>query len=89
MPALPQSLLRAVQHNCDVSDAQHAGSYTLCIYLMHMREYFRWHEQLGLEAVLGAAKVGEWVDCTRTAVGEPARGRLSRAANIWTPSRSF
>ncbi len=62
MPALPQSLLRAVQHNCDVSDAQHAGSYTLCIYLMHMREYFRWHEQLGLEVVLGAAEVGEWVD---------------------------
>jgi hypothetical protein len=62
MPALPQSLLRAVQYNCDVSDAQHAGSYTLCIYLMHMREYFRWHQQLGLEAVLGAAEVGEWVD---------------------------
>jgi hypothetical protein len=29
---------------------------------MHMREYFRWHEQLGLEVVLGAAEVGEWVD---------------------------
>lgn len=51
--ALRQSLLRAAQHNCDVSDAQHAGSYTLCIYLTHMREYFRWHEQLWLEAVLG------------------------------------
>ena len=62
LPALPQSLLRAVQHNCDVSDAQHAGSYTLSIYLLHMREYFRWHEQLGLEVVLGAAEVGEWVD---------------------------
>ena len=62
MPALPQPLLCAVQHNCDVSDAQHAGSYTLCIYLMHMREYFRWHQQLGLEVVLGVVEVGEWVD---------------------------
>ena len=61
MPQLPTPFLDAVQHNCDVSDAQHAGSYTLCIYLMHMREYFRWERQLSFDVVLRAEEVGEWV----------------------------
>jgi len=61
MPALPTPFLDVVQHNCDVSDAQHAGSYTLCVYLMHMREYFRWERQLGFDVVLRAEEVGEWV----------------------------
>ena len=61
MSALPPSFLDAVQHNCDVSDSQHADHYSLCVYLMHMREYFRWERQLGPDAVLGADAVGEWV----------------------------
>ncbi|HCK75534.1 MAG TPA: hypothetical protein DHW07_00135 [Gammaproteobacteria bacterium] len=61
MPALPTLFLDAVRHNCDVSDARHAGSYSLCVYLMHMREYFRWERQLGPDVVLGAGAVGEWV----------------------------
>ena len=61
MPALPTSFLEAVQHNCDVSDARHADSYSLCVYLMHMREYFRWEQKLGPDVVLRADAVGEWV----------------------------
>ena len=61
MAALPTPFLDAVQHNCDVSDAQYAGSYTLCVYLMHMREYFRWERQLEPDAVLRADEVGNWV----------------------------
>ena len=61
MSALPPSFLDAVQHNCDVSDSQHADHYSLCVYLMHMREYFRWERQLGPDVVLGADAVGEWV----------------------------
>ena len=61
MPSLPISFLEAVQYNCDVSDARHADSYSLCVYLMHMREYFRWEQKLGPDVVLSADAVGEWV----------------------------
>jgi len=61
MSALPPSFLDAVQHNCDVSDSHHADHYSLCVYLMHMREYFRWERQLGPDVVLSADAVGEWV----------------------------
>ena len=40
-----QPLLSAVQRNCHISDARHAGDYTLCIYLLKMREYFRWERR--------------------------------------------
>ncbi len=39
---MQQELISQVQHNCDISDANHAGNYTLCIYLLKMREYYRW-----------------------------------------------
>jgi len=61
MQALSTDFIDAVKHNCDVSDAQHAGHYSLCVYLMHMREYFRWEQGLALDVRLDAKQVGEWV----------------------------
>ncbi len=61
MPEFPEAFLQTVRHNCDVSDARHAGSYSLCVYLMHMREYFRWEHNLGHDARLDSKQVGEWV----------------------------
>ncbi len=43
-------LVDAVQRNCDRADALHAREKSLCTYLLGMREYFRWAEQLPLEA---------------------------------------
>ena len=40
-------LTETVQLNCNISDARHAGEYTLCVYLLKMRELYRW--QAGLE----------------------------------------
>ena len=37
-----QSLRRSVQRNCDISDAEFAQSYSLCTYLLKMRELYRW-----------------------------------------------
>jgi hypothetical protein len=35
-------LISAVQRNCDISDAHHAGDAAMCIYLMRMREHYKW-----------------------------------------------
>lgn len=54
-------LVRAVQRNCDIADARHAADYTLCIFLLKMREHFRWEQGLPLTAVLPKAEVGDWL----------------------------
>jgi hypothetical protein len=61
MPKDHQNLIRQVQHNCDISDANHAGNYTLCIYLLKMREYYRWLSALDYETDLNSEGMGQWL----------------------------
>jgi len=56
-----QPLLAAVQRNCHISDARHAGDYTLCVYLLKMREYYRWEKGYGFGDSLSQADVGDWL----------------------------
>ena len=56
-----QPLLAAVQRNCHISDARHAANYTLCVYLLKMREYFRWEKGYGFDEPLSQAAVGDWL----------------------------
>ncbi len=55
-------LARRVQHNCDISDARHGADYSLCVYLMKMREYYRWEEGLAYGAALQKDLVGGWLE---------------------------
>jgi hypothetical protein len=59
--ALPDDLVRAVQRNCDIADARHAGDYTLCIFLLRMREHYRWEKRLPFSASLPKEAVGDWL----------------------------
>jgi hypothetical protein len=56
-----QQLARDVQHNCHVADARHGAELTLCIYLMKMREYYRWEKGLPFSARLPRETVGDWL----------------------------
>ncbi len=56
-----QPLLSAVQRNCHISDARYAGDYTLCIYLLKMREYFRWEKGYAFRDSLPQDDVGDWL----------------------------
>ena len=56
-----QQLHETVQHNCHIADASHAGDYTLCIYLLKMRELYRWEQQTSFSKTLGNEKVGTWL----------------------------
>ncbi|AGA92205.1 hypothetical protein Thimo_3548 [Thioflavicoccus mobilis 8321] len=55
------ALAGAVQHNCHVCDARHGADYSLCIYLMKMREYYRWEQGLPFGSTLGREAVGDWL----------------------------
>jgi hypothetical protein len=55
------TLTAQVQHNCHISDAHHARNYSLCIYLLKMREYFRWEMGFGYDERLPEKLLGEWL----------------------------
>jgi len=58
---LKTALTQQVQQNCHISDAQYAGNYTLCIYLLKMREFYRWETQLPFSKKLDNNDIGGWL----------------------------
>jgi hypothetical protein len=57
---IPQ-LINNVQLNCHISDARHAGNYTLCVYLLKMREFYRWEHQHLFSEKLSSDDIGNWL----------------------------
>jgi hypothetical protein len=58
--AHPQ-LVEAVQTNCHIADAAHAADMTLCIYLLQMREFYRWELGAAPLQSLPREAVGAWL----------------------------
>ena len=55
------ALIAAVQKNCDLSDAVHASDYSLCTYLLKMREYYRWEHELPYFQPVPQDDLGNWL----------------------------
>jgi hypothetical protein len=51
----------AVQRNCDIADALYAGNDVLCIYLMKMREFYRWASNAPLNKTIDRESLGDWI----------------------------
>ncbi|HEY5762998.1 MAG TPA: hypothetical protein VIS73_07300 [Rhodocyclaceae bacterium] len=54
-------LIETAQFNADLADAHFAQAATLCIYLLDMREYYRWLNALPLDAKLPREHLGPWI----------------------------
>lgn len=54
-------LIQTVQRNCHIADARHAGDYTLCVYLLKMREFYRWEQGVSFQQILTSDDVGDWL----------------------------
>ena len=54
-------LVAAIQTNCHIADARQAADLPLCIYLLQMRELYRWEQGLPFGAALDRAAVGAWL----------------------------
>ncbi len=61
IPAEFTALQQSVQHNCHIADALHAGDYTMCVYLMRMRELYRWEKGYRFADKLPHEEVGDWL----------------------------
>ncbi len=57
-----RQLIDTVQRNCHISDARHAGNYTLCVYLLKMREFYRWEKSHRFCAELSTDDIGQWLN---------------------------
>lgn len=55
------TLVHAVQRNCHIADARFAGDDTLCIYLLKMRELYRWEQGYDFGDSLGDEELGNWL----------------------------
>lgn len=73
MPGI-EELAAAVQRNCDLADAVHAQDLSMCIYLLQMREFFRWERDLPLDRMPDRAEVGDWI-ATREAHWQSLAGQ--------------
>lgn len=56
-----ERLRDTVQHNCHIADARHAADYTLCVYLLKMRELYRWEKGYPFGRPMPTDDVGEWL----------------------------
>ncbi|MDH5776924.1 MAG: hypothetical protein OEZ33_01830, partial [Gammaproteobacteria bacterium] len=56
-----QTIKQIVQHNCHVADAGFAADYTLCVYLLKMREFYRWESEQGFDDELERDDIGVWL----------------------------
>jgi len=56
-----KQLIETVQYNCHIADARHAGDYTLCVYLLKMREMYRWEQGIDFKTMLTTDDVGDWL----------------------------
>ena len=50
-----------MQRNCHISDARYASDFTLCVYLLKMREYYRWEMGYGYADSLPQDAIGNWL----------------------------
>jgi hypothetical protein len=56
-----QHTIESVQANCDIADARHARNMSMCNYLLAMREFYRWEQQLPFGQSVKKDDIGLWL----------------------------
>lgn len=57
----PSTIARQVSHNCDISDATHAGLYSICGLALRLRDLYKWENRLDPWEEKDSAEVLEWI----------------------------
>ncbi len=55
-------LVETVQKNCHITDARYAREMTMCIYLLGMRQYYRWEHDVPYSLNLPKEELGVWLN---------------------------
>ncbi|UCF93161.1 MAG: hypothetical protein JSW39_03105 [Desulfobacterales bacterium] len=54
-------LIHQIRRNCDISDAQHAGLYSICGLALRLRDLYKWEKSLAPWEEGDSAEVLEWI----------------------------
>jgi hypothetical protein len=55
-------IARQVRMNCDISDAQHAGLYSICGLALRLRDLYKWEHRLPPWIEKDSTEILEWID---------------------------
>ena len=55
-------ITRQVLHNCDISDAFHAGMFSICGLALRLRDLYKWEKGLPVWQESDSAEVLEWIE---------------------------
>ena len=55
-------ITRQVLHNCNISDAYHAGMFSICGLALRLRDLYKWENGLPVWEESDAAEVLEWIE---------------------------
>jgi hypothetical protein len=55
-------IIRQVLHNCDISDAYHAGMFSICGLALRLRDLYKWEKGLPAWQESDSAEVLEWIE---------------------------
>jgi hypothetical protein len=55
-------ITRQVLHNCDISDAYHAGMFSICGLALRLRDLYKWEKGLAAWEESDSAEVLEWIE---------------------------
>jgi hypothetical protein len=56
------AITRQVLHNCDISDAHHAGMYSICGLALRLRDLYKWEHGLAPWEERDASEVLKWIE---------------------------
>ena len=56
-----KALRRQVLHNCDISDAQHAGLYSTCGLALRLRDLYKWEHRLNPWEEKDTSEILDWI----------------------------
>ena len=56
-----ESIARQVLHNCDISDAQHAGLYSTCGLALRLRDLYKWEHGLNPWEEKDTSEILDWI----------------------------
>ena len=61
-----KSLTRQVLQNCDISDAYHAGLYSICGLALRLRDLYKWEKQLPPWEERDSSEILDWIEAKET-----------------------
>jgi len=57
-----EAITHQVLHNCDISDAQHAGLYSTCGLALRLRDLYKWERRLNPWEEKDSSEILDWID---------------------------